>query len=190
LNRLVGCWFFGISESSKDFVLNGNRCRLRRRFIAGIKFKKTMEYLSLLDIIIRLGGAALLGGLIGYEREFHHKPAGIRTDMLVGIGTAAMAIASIEIAKLDPNGAVDISRIVSTILTGIGFIGAGTIIQAKGHVVGLTTAASIWVVAAIGIAMGLGMFNLAVIAATLTLLVLLVLHRFRIQDHEKNERVE
>jgi putative Mg2+ transporter-C (MgtC) family protein len=147
-----------------------------------------MEALSLLEIIIRLGEAAVLCGLIGLEREFRHKPAGLRTDMLVGIGTAAMAIASIEIARLYPNGNTDISRIASTILTGIGFIGAGSIIQAKGTVLGLTTAASIWVVAAIGLASGLGMHSLAVVSAVMTLIVLMVLHKFKISEsHEESK---
>jgi putative Mg2+ transporter-C (MgtC) family protein len=148
-----------------------------------------MSALSIIDIIIRLGGAALLCGLIGYEREFRRKPAGVRTDMLVGIGTAAMTIASIEIARLDPNGVVDISRIASTILTGIGFIGAGTIIQSKGGIVlGLTTAASIWVVAAIGLAMGLGMYALAIVATVMTLSVLVVLHSLKVPEGHNEEK--
>ena len=131
----------------------------------------------------------MLCGLIGYEREFRRKPAGVRTDMLVGIGTAAMTIASIEIARLDPNGVVDISRIASTILTGIGFIGAGTIIQSKGGIVlGLTTAASIWVVAAIGLAMGLGMYALAIVAAVMTLSVLVVLHSLKVPEGHNEEK--
>ena len=146
-----------------------------------------MLSLSLLDIIIRLGGAAILCGLVGLEREFRHKPAGLRTDMLVGIGTAAMAVASIEIVRLYPEGNADVSRIASTILTGIGFIGAGSIIQAKGTVQGLTTAASIWVVAAIGLVMGLGMYTLGIAATLMTLMVLVVLHKFQIPENHDNK---
>ncbi|MFH1253263.1 MAG: MgtC/SapB family protein [Candidatus Uhrbacteria bacterium] len=147
-----------------------------------------MEPLSLLDTIIRLGGAAILCGLIGLEREYRHKPAGLRTDMLVGIGTAAMAIASIEIVRMYPGSNADVSRIASTILTGIGFIGAGSIIQAKGNVLGLTTAASIWVVAAVGLTMGLGMYPVAIAATLMTLIVLIVLHKFKVPENHSDQK--
>jgi len=117
----------------------------------------------------------VLCAAIGYEREQRGKPAGLRTNALVGLGTAIVTIASVEIARLSPNAAVDVSRIASSILPGIGFIGAGTIIQARGSVHGLTTAASIWIVSAIGIVVGLGMYSIALIATIMALITLVVL---------------
>ena len=134
-----------------------------------------MTEISFLDILFRLVVALALCAAIGYEREHRGKPAGLRTNMLVGLGTTMVTIASVEIARLSPNAAVDVSRIVSSILPGIGFIGAGNIIQARGSIHGLTTAASIWVVAAIGIVVGLGMYSLALIATVLALITLVVL---------------
>lgn len=142
-----------------------------------------MTEISALDILIRLVVASLLCGIIGYEREYRHKPAGIRTNMLVGLGTAVMTITSIEVARLAPDpSSVDISRIASTILTGIGFIGAGTIIQSRGIVKGLTTAASIWTVAAIGMAVGFGLYLVAAIATALSLITLVILRSIHIEE--------
>jgi putative Mg2+ transporter-C (MgtC) family protein len=150
-----------------------------------------MEELSALEILIRLAAAALLCGAIGYERETRHKPAGLRTNVLVGLGTAAMTIVSIEVARFSPAPeAIDISRIASTILTGIGFIGAGTIIQSRGSVQGLTTAASIWVVAAIGLASGLGLYTLAVITTVAALIALISLRGVKVAEEEEVKRHE
>jgi putative Mg2+ transporter-C (MgtC) family protein len=148
-----------------------------------------MPELSTLDILIRLVAAALLCGAIGFEREYRHKPAGMRTNILVGIGTATVTIASFKLASLSGTlEAVDIARLATTaagLMTGIGFIGAGTIIQAKGMVLGLTTAASIWVVAAIGLVTGLGLFDLAVIATVISLIALAVLRTVHIEESEE-----
>ncbi len=148
-----------------------------------------MPELSTLDILIRLIVAGFLCGAIGFEREYRHKPAGMRTNILVGIGTATVAIASIEIASLSPTPeTVDISRLAATaagLMTGIGFLGAGTIIQAKGMVIGLTTAASIWVVAAIGLVTGLGLFDLAIMATLLSLVALAVLRTVHVEGGEE-----
>src|SRR3989338_9135196 len=102
------------------------------------------------EIFLRLVMATLAGGLIGLEREVVHKPAGVRTHMLVSIGSALFALVTIE--QL-PNEA---ARIIAGIATGIGFLGAGTIFKAKDDVHGLTTAASVWAVAAVGLAIGFG----------------------------------
>lgn len=134
-----------------------------------------MTELSTLDILARLLVAGILSAAIGFEREARKKPAGMRTNALVGLGTASVAIASVMISA--NGGIVDPSRLVSSILPGIGFIGAGTIMRAGASVHGLTTAAGIWIVASIGIAAGLGMYDLAIVATMLALVALIVLPR-------------
>ena len=125
------------------------------------------------EILVRLIAAAAAGGLIGFERSTANKPAGVRTLMLVGMGAALFTVVSItSFADADP------TRVASGIVTGIGFLGAGTIFRAKNHVKGLTTAASMWVVAAIGIVVGLGEYFLA-IASTILVILILQLGRIR-----------
>src|SRR5690606_28853665 len=103
----------------------------------------------------RLLLAALLGGLIGLEREISDKPAGLRTNLLICVGATLLMELSIDVAALPGGGfRSDPARIAAQVVSGIGFIGAGTILQARGSVTGLTTAATIWVVAAIGMAVG------------------------------------
>jgi putative Mg2+ transporter-C (MgtC) family protein len=131
-----------------------------------------------LDMVIRLLAAALAGGLIGYERQQRDKPAGLRTHILVALGSCLFTILSIYAfgAKSEP------SRIASNIVVGIGFLGAGTIIRSDGgRVIGLTTAASIWVVAAIGMAMGTGFYLIGTISAILVFLVLRLFTAFENQ---------
>src|SRR5262249_14630124 len=97
--------------------------------------------ITTLDMLIRLVLAGALSALVGLEREYRHRPAGLRTNAITGIATALMTIESVNIAALAVNPAsVNISQLVSTIVVGIGFIGAGTIIQSRGIVKGLTTA--------------------------------------------------
>jgi len=107
-----------------------------------------MEFEILLKIIL----AAVLGGIIGLEREISHKEAGLRTNILIAIGSALITVISVEVAKVSK--IADPGRIAAQIVTGIGFLGAGAIIQARFAVHGLTTAATIWTVAAIGISVG------------------------------------
>ena len=141
--------------------------------------------LSTLDILVRLLVAGLLSAVIGFEREAHKKPAGMRTNALVGIGTAMVAIASVSLTQLGGANATDISRLVASILPGIGFIGAGTVLHSGASVKGLTTASSIWAVAAISIAAGLGMYELAVIGTILALVALVVLPRLPDEEFKK-----
>jgi len=122
------------------------------------------------EVLLRLVFAVVAGGLIGLEREVVHKPAGIRTHMLVCLGSALFALVTIEAL---PHEA---ARIIAGIATGIGFLGAGTIFKAKDEVHGLTTAASIWAVAAVGLAGGLGYYVMMAIA-TILILVILNLNR-------------
>ena len=118
------------------------------------------------EFIVRLVLAAVAGGLVGFEREKVHKPAGVRTHMLVSLGSALLVLTTI--AVLPEEG----GRLVAGIATGVGFLGAGTIFRAKDHVTGLTTAASIWTVAAIGITLGLGEYVLGAAASILVVLIL------------------
>ncbi len=122
--------------------------------------------------ILRLAVAAVLGGLIGLERETKHKPAGLRTQMLMCFGAAFFTILSQQIAELWGG---DHTRIAAQIIPGIGFIGAGSILRAGGSVTGLTTAATVFVVASIGMAVGGGFFIPAVFATAVLLLALLLL---------------
>ena len=117
--------------------------------------------------------AAVLGGIIGMEREFKRRPAGLRTNMFICFGSALFTILSLELAG--PGS--DMTRIASQIIPGIGFIGAGSILRSKGGVVGLTTAATIFVVAAVGMACGGGQYLLAGFSTVLIVLGLIVLGR-------------
>jgi len=124
----------------------------------------------------RLAISALLGGIIGVERELHAKPAGLRTHVLVCVGATMFTLLSISISSPEP-ASVDISRIAAGVVTGIGFLAAGTIFMEKNRVRGLTTAADLWVLAAIGMSVGLGYYLLASAATAIALLVL-ILGRF------------
>lgn len=111
-------------------------------------------------MIVKLLLAVLLGAIIGYEREIKHRPAGLRTHMLVSLGSALFTILS-----LNAFPGSDPARVAAGILIGIGFIGAGTVLQMKEKVIGLTTAASLWVTAAIGMASGAGFYLGAIVTA-------------------------
>jgi putative Mg2+ transporter-C (MgtC) family protein len=131
-----------------------------------------MPSLSDAELIQRLLLAALLGGLIGLEREWRNKDAGLRTNILIAIGSAVFTLMSIELTDARTG---DTSRVAAQIVTGIGFLGAGAIMRTDAGIQGLTTAATIWVNAAVGVAAGGGEFHLAVITTVITLGVLLVL---------------
>ncbi len=128
-----------------------------------------------IEIIIRLGAATILGGLIGFERELHRKFAGFRTHSLVALGSALMMLVSIKIFEMYPHTpGIDPGRIAAQVVTGIGFIGAGTIFKSGDGVKGLTTAAGIWTASGIGLACGMGYFHGALVATIITLFVLVV----------------
>lgn len=136
-----------------------------------------------IDFIIRIAVAAVLGAVIGFEREYRAKDAGMRTHFLVALGSSLFMILSqygfeevlttYEKVNLDP------SRIASQVVTGIGFLGAGIIIFQKNAVRGLTTAAGLWVTAAIGMTCGAALYTLAVVATALVLICLEVMHHLR-----------
>lgn len=128
------------------------------------------------EFILRIFIAAILGGLIGLEREYRSKEAGFRTHFLVAMGSALFMIVSAygfgDVQMDDATSRWDVSRVAAQVVSGIGFIGAGTIIFRKSEnvVSGLTTAAGLWVVAAIGLACGGGMYKLATASALLVLI--------------------
>ena len=124
------------------------------------------------EIVGRMILAVLLGAIIGFERELTHKPAGLRTHIFVCFGSCLFTISSFYIIPEAVITSVDATRIAAGIVTGISFIGAGSIIATKGDVRGLTTAASLWVVAAIGLMIGFGNYLIPVIATIIAFLVL------------------
>ena len=124
-----------------------------------------------IELIRRLLTAALLGAALGFEREIRQKSAGLRTNILIAVGAALFTLMSIEMAG--PFG--DPGRIAAQIVTGIGFLGAGAIMRTDSGMQGLTTAATVWVNAAVGVAAGGGQYHLAFIATGMTLAALLVL---------------
>lgn len=124
-----------------------------------------------LDLVIRLLLAAGLGAAIGLEREARRKPAGLRTNILIALGSALFTIVSIDLAS----GGGTPDRVAAQIVTGIGFLGAGSIMRNRGSVHGLTTAATIWVNAGVGMAAGSGNYMLATVATVVTLVVLVIL---------------
>lgn len=125
-----------------------------------------------LNLALRLTVGLVLGAIIGFERELHRQPAGFRTHSLVALGAALFTIVS---AFGFTGPMVDPTRIAAQIVSGIGFIGAGTILQYRGHIRGLTTAASLWSVAAIGTAAGAGLFVVSLVGTVLILVVLSLL---------------
>jgi putative Mg2+ transporter-C (MgtC) family protein len=116
--------------------------------------------------------ALLLGAIVGWERFLDDKPAGLRTHTLVALGAAGVMITARGIMGDDPAAHREMSRVVQGVITGIGFLGAGSIMQSHGSVRGLTTAASIWVVAAIGVAAGGGQWGFALALTATTWIVL------------------
>ena len=129
--------------------------------------------LSLHEVFLRLGLAALLGAAIGVERDLHRRPAGIRTSAFVCMGSALFTILSFQLAKM--SGDTSGTRIASNLVQGIGFLGAGAILREAGGLVGLTTAATIFVEAAIGMAVGGGLYAVGGYATGLVLFGLVVL---------------
>jgi putative Mg2+ transporter-C (MgtC) family protein len=133
------------------------------------------------ESVLRLCLAAGLGAIIGLEREASGKAAGFRTNLLICLGAALITELSAEVARDGqlPGGLrSDPGRIAAQIVSGIGFLGAGTILQSRGSVTGLTTAATLWVVAAIGMAVGAGAYVHAIVGTGLVMLALMILGRF------------
>ena len=152
--------------------------------------------MSYYDILLRLGTAVLIGGIIGYEREYTNRPAGLRTHILVCIASTVVSIIQINIIQDTSNMILrhpelvdglkaDIGRLGAQVISGIGFLGMGTIIHDKGSVRGLTTAASIWVTACIGIAIGMGYYFLSFSSAIAVYAVVVLMKRVEIRFFER-----
>jgi len=151
------------------------------------------------EVILRLVLAVLFGGLIGFNRSRHNKPAGLRTMALISLGSAAFTLIGIEaviqLSELQRGAEslasgvsssinLDSSRIIAGIVGGVGFLGAGAIIQSRGRVQGMTSAASIWVTSTIGVSVGLGLY---VLASTITFIAFLVLIMYCFFGHDTEE---
>jgi putative Mg2+ transporter-C (MgtC) family protein len=131
------------------------------------------------DIAVRLAAAVAAGAVLGWERESQQKPAGLRTHMLVTLGAAGFVLAGIqlheELVGKGQAGNSDLMKVIGGIVGGVGFLGAGSIIRAGGNVHGLTTAATIWLAAAIGVVCGLGLYVQAITMVGLALAILFML---------------
>jgi len=136
--------------------------------------------IPLFELFLRLLASVLLGGTIGYEREMRRQPAGLRTHVLVSLASATFMVVSTQFVFFQhyvDNGVIraDMGRIASNVVVGIGFLGGGAILHSGLRIKGLTTAASLWLVAAVGLAAGSGMFSLAGLATAMSLFVLVAL---------------
>lgn len=147
-----------------------------------------MEDLSVGTIALRIGAALLCGAVVGIERERKQRPAGFRTMILISLGCCGFVLIGIEssaritasvMSSLPPGapapGQAELSRVLQGLMGGIGFVGAGAVLQSKRAVRGVTTAAAVWVVAALGAGCGLGLYNLVVVLGLATLFTLVVL---------------
>jgi putative Mg2+ transporter-C (MgtC) family protein len=130
---------------------------------------------GVVDLVVRLSLAVVLGGLVGIERQIHGRWAGLRTHMTVAMGAATFAVLALSVAG--ENSTADTTRVIQGIAAGIGFLGAGTILKLSDQleVKGLTTASAIWLAAAVGTAAGLAQYSVAVVATLITLIVLALL---------------
>lgn len=144
------------------------------------------DYQQVIRVVIRLIAAVILGAVIGYERERAGKAAGLRTHMLVTLGTCTVVLASAG-HEMTTEG---MSRVIQGIVTGIGFLGAGTILKLNNErdIQGLTTAAGIWMTCTIGIAVGLGELGLALMASVITVIVLAAIGRVEEAVDDDNKR--
>lgn len=140
---------------------------------------------SQMEIIIRLVLAAAIGGIIGIERELKNRPAGLRTHVLVSLGSALIMLISID----GFNNTGDPGRLAAQVVSGVGFLGAGTIMRNENGINGLTTAASLWVAAGIGLAVGTGYYLGSIITASIALITLMKLGNFEKKIMIKNYTV-
>jgi len=137
-----------------------------------------------LELFFRIIVAMILGGFLGLEREVFHKPAGLRTHMLISLGVVVFVITSIMWGGDDP------SKLLSGLITGVGFLGAGAIIKSGEHVAGMTTATSMWVSAAIAMAVGFGYYSLAIVATCLAIITLYILEKVEMRFENNGVKKE
>ena len=146
------------------------------------------------ELLIRLVVGTALGGVIGYERDVHGRPAGLRTHLIVALASTTFMLVSTPFVYFqhytrDDLVAVDTSRIAASVVTGIGFLGGGAILRTGLGVQGLTTAAGLWLVAAIGLAAGAGMYVVSVAATLVGVVALAVLRRFEHKDDQLHRKI-
>jgi putative Mg2+ transporter-C (MgtC) family protein len=130
-------------------------------------FSELSKGASVTEVAIRLVVAVVIGGIIGWDRERLNKPAGIRTHMLVSLGSATFTLLGFEVGEHYSKEGFDPTRVLQGVVGGIGFLGAGAILQNRGQVSGITTAAGVWVAGALGAAAGVGAYVLALAATVL-----------------------
>jgi len=142
------------------------------------------------EIFLRLGLAILIGFVVGLERERHHRPAGIKTHILVCMGATIISLIQVEmiqdvLAQVAKNPELanilktDYGRLGAQVISGIGFLGAGTIMRTKGSIKGLTTAATLWLVACVGLGIGMGYYKISIISIFLVMIILTLLRFFQ-----------
>jgi putative Mg2+ transporter-C (MgtC) family protein len=146
------------------------------------------------ELLVRLIVGTALGGIVGYERGAHGRPAGFRTHLIVALASTTFMLVSTHFVYFqhytkDDLVAVDPSRIAASVVTGIGFLGGGAILRTGLNVQGLTTAAGLWLVAAIGMAAGAGMYVVSVAATLFGIVALVVLRRFEHKDDQLRRRI-
>lgn len=154
--------------------------------------------LTIEHILFRLILAVVIGGIIGYEREYSNRTAGFRTHILVCMGAAIVSLTQIRIGndilnlvsmyeEFENVVSVDYGRLGAQVISGIGFLGAGTIIHTKGNIKGLTTAASLWIVACIGLAIGMGYYEISILGCVFIVIILVLLKRVEVKFIEKSK---
>lgn len=145
--------------------------------------------LEVKDVIIRLLMSVLLSSIIGLDRESINKPAGLRTHVLVSVASTLVMLLSLYLSQINSSGYYYSDRLASQVISGVGFLGAGTIMRRdKGIVTGLTTAASLWAVAAIGLAVGAGFYVGATLTTVLVITTLILFQRFNIKISNRRSR--
>jgi len=150
-----------------------------------------------IDIILRIASSIIIGGVIGFEREKHNRPAGLRTHILVSLGACVITLIECtiasrvsELAQSTDGVSVSVGRIAAQVVSGVGFLGAGTIVLSKQRISGLTTAASLWNAACMGLAVGYGFYLLAFVSCILVLIVLALLTKLIHVNVEKRVEVK
>ena len=150
--------------------------------------------ISLPVVLARMLLATLLGSIIGLEREWRRRPAGLKTHMLVCLASATFTIVSLELVNVpvfnDQNIRMDPSRLVEAITSGVAFLAAGFIIFARGKITGITTGAGMWLAASVGLASGLGLWHIAIMATLIAITVLVVVGRMENSVGPDNSKVE
>lgn len=153
------------------------------------------------NIIIKLLLSIIIGGIVGYDREYKNRPAGFRTHILVCIGSTVAALIEIQtidliMKQIETNPElmgilkVDLGRLSAQVISGVGFLGAGTIIRNNGSVKGLTTAASIWAVACVGLAIGMGLYTISILSTFAILIALIFLKTFQNKFIIRQEKIK